>query len=371
MKGPRPKPKSFCAAREVSDLGGLLSLLAAWCAQLAVDLGLPAPRVVWILAPGSERAIVSYEYQAQWAAGDQVVVWRPEGSPLKAEQAGLSVQPADGVVIREAAQEANEMRWAVRLPAPGRYLVTVQAPLADLRWAVAATGRLAEGRLLCQPQLILENTGGATLRADVARLQVSPAEPVRVVAGPLELASGEKLQVPLQDSYQLQGHVVVRFQAPWTEVRRVMVLDTAAASAALSPWRIAELALLDSDQPARTVRLTVSPQLGAEADLGPTAEVAVRRVLREERRDNLDFDRYGRVQGFDTIETYRLEALNLTDRPVDLEVVEERTSAWEIKAALPVDTSRPNLAVLHLRLAAGQRAEHQYAVVKHAGTRAE
>jgi len=88
-----------------------------------------------------------------------------------------------------------------------------------------------------------------------------------------------------------------------------------------------------------------------------------------ERRENLDFDRFGRVQGHDTVEEILVEALNPTDHEVPLEIVEDLPSTWEIKLQPAPDTSWTDRAVLRLMLAPGERAVHQYLVIKHSGTR--
>jgi hypothetical protein len=167
----------------------------------------------------------------------------------------------------------------------------------------------------------------------------------------------------------MKAEEALRYEAGWGEVRRVVLLDPAQATATLGRWKIEQILIIRDPAPPLLAPLSFPAGRGAELRLGPSSAVAVQRTLLDERRENLDFDRFGRVQGWDTVEEILLQVANASEYPVTLEVVEDLPSTWEIKANFSLDTSWTDRAIIRVPVEAGQQAERRYLIIKHSGTR--
>jgi len=344
------------------------SLLATLIAQPLAELESSPQRTVLLLRDGG-GALVVFRYDVRLEAGAREISWRPDLPGLKREEARLSVSPEDAAQVGGAVLDPTRVRWSLSVPRDCAGAFSVTTPLADFAWSVQAEGSLTPDGLLWQPFLTLELKGSARLALDDVVLEAVPADEEPVSLGPIEIEGDRRLTLPVGRRYEVGAREVQRYQAAWGQVRRILLLDPGQAAATLGQWKVSQVLVAQGDARPVTAPLTLSPERGAELELGRSAQAVVRRGLMDERRENLDFDRFGRVQGHDTVEEILVEALNPTDHEVPLEIVEDLPSTWEIKLQPAPDTSWTDRAVLRLMLAPGERAVHQYLVIKHSGTR--
>ncbi len=349
------------------------SIAMAICAQAAVggspQVAMGKPQVVLKVAAGTQEVEMSWRWTVQWAAGEHTVIWRPGPDEPKADAVRLRIEPAAGAEVVAETASADEAHWTVKVAQAGQYRVVIEAPAADLQWSLAASGTAEGTRVVWRAAVRIENGGDGAVVAD-GIVVVTASGAVVEIERPVVVPSKGSVAVPVGPPRTWEGLLVHRFSPADGKVVRVLKVAEAAVAEALAPWGLSELAVapvgLGGDMHVR-----LSAERGAEVELGPSRTVFVRRVLVDERREALDFDRYGRVQGYDTVEEYFVEVVNVGDEPADVEVWEEMTSAWEMKAEPPPDTSFADAAVLRMKVLGGQRATVRYEIVKHSGTRAK
>lgn len=344
------------------------SLVATLIAQPVAELEASPQRTVLLLRDGGGGLVVC-RYDVHLEAGAPEVSWRPDLPGLKREEARISVSPEGAAQVGGAVLDPARVRWSLSVPTDRACALSVTVPLADFTWSVQAEGSLSPEGFAWQPFLTLELKGTARLALDDVVFEAVPVDEEPISLGPIELEGDRRVTLPVGRRYEMGAREVQRYQAAWGQVRRILLLDAGQAAATLGQWKVGQVLVARGDAPPVTAPLTLNPERGAELELGPSAEAVVRRTLMDERRENLDFDRFGRVQGHDTVEEVLVEALNPTDHEVSLEIVEDLPSAWEIKLQPAPDTSWTDRAVLRLMLAPGERAGHQFLVVKHSGTR--
>ena len=350
-----------------------ISLAMAICAQVAAaelgpEVAMGRPEVLLKIAAGESAVEVVYRWHVRWEAGEQTVVWRPGPDEPKPDAVRLTIEPAEGVEVAATAVSADEARWAVKVARGDEYVVGVEADASGLKWSLAASGAAAGTRVSWRAAVRIENSGDRPTAADglvIVAADGSVSETKRALVVP---AKG-RVDVPVGPPRTWEGLVVHRFTAADGKMRRVLKVAEATVADALGPWGLTELAI-EPAGPGEALRVKLSAERGAEVDLGPSRTVAVRRTLIDERREALDFDRYGRVQGYDTVEEYFVEVVNVGEQAADVEIWEEMTSAWEMKAEPPPDLSYADVAVLRLKVLGGQRATVRYRIIKHSGTRA-
>ena len=92
--------------------------------------------------------------------------------------------------------------------------------------------------------------------------------------------------------------------------------------------------------------------------------------MTEQIKENLDFDRLGRVAGFDTVERYELLIRNHRTEDTQLEVVEPVLETWEFSSRELYALDRDEgVAVVRLTAGVGEERSLRWTLVKHSGTR--
>jgi len=93
-----------------------------------------------------------------------------------------------------------------------------------------------------------------------------------------------------------------------------------------------------------------------------------RRLLSREKL-RMEFDRLGRVSGFDTVERYLIEVRNLSAEHASIEIVEAVVdTAWEFETRA-LHVSEPGRVIMHVGVAPGERGHVQFTITKHSGSR--
>ncbi len=260
------------------------------------------------------------------------------------------------------------MAWTLDVPAQGSQKLTITVPINDIDWRLEASCRLADARLLVQPYLSILSNGADPVRADRIAVLAPQGDAVVLRPEPTLLTPGYRLRLPSGPPLPIPGRLVNRLYADRGEIRRLFLSKDSAAIEQVIRLDLKALTYLADEAFPTAATLSVTPDRGLQVDLGPERRVFVRRLLMDERRENPDLDTYGRVQGYDTIEEYHLEAL--MNGAIDLEVVEPLTAAWDIKTSVKTDTSRTNEVAMPLHLEPRKTATLDYSIIKHSGTRA-
>jgi len=81
----------------------------------------------------------------------------------------------------------------------------------------------------------------------------------------------------------------------------------------------------------------------------------------------VEFDRLGRVSGFDTVEKYRLLVRNHLAEAVDLEVVEVVLDTWDFAGRAA--TEEDGRVTMDLSVPSGMERALEFTLTKHSGTR--
>ncbi|MCX7597273.1 MAG: hypothetical protein N2512_00170, partial [Armatimonadetes bacterium] len=217
---------------------------------------------------------------------------------------------------------------------------------------------------------IVGNNAAEPLAVDGVTLLDKEGAPVAESEESLLVEAATRVRFPIGQPIIITGRTVHRLEAGRGEVSLVFLADNLAAAETLTRLSFHSISLLSRDALGQPVALVVSPERGAELHLGRSSQVWVKRILLDERRAELDFDRFGRVQGYDTVEDYLVEAVSLADAPVELQIVEYLASAWELKASPPPEKILPGEAVMRLRLDPAKPVRFSYTIVKHSGSRA-
>jgi catechol 2,3-dioxygenase-like lactoylglutathione lyase family enzyme len=260
------------------------------------------------------------------------------------------------------------MAWTLDIPAQRVQKLIITVPINDIDWRLEASCRLADSHLSLQPYLSILSNGADTVRVDRVAVLSPQGDPVVIRDEPTVLIIGYRLRLPSGPPLAIPGRLVKRLYADRGEIRRLFLSKDSASIEQVIRLDLKALTYLTDDAYPTAATLSVTPDHGLQIDVGPERHVYIRRVLMDERRENPDLDTYGRVQGYDTIEDYHLEAL--LNAAIDLEVVEPMTAAWDIKTEVKTDTSRTNEVAMPLHLDAGKIASLDYSIIKHSGTRA-
>ena len=346
----------------------VLSLPVGLWLQPAPEVALATPQVRLLLS-ATTGPMLEFAYHVQWEAGRHRVTWRPPTRRVRSGEATATLSPAAG----QAPLPWNlrgRVGWVVEVPAKGEYVLRIVAPAGDLEWRLEALAQSEEGRLILQPELVLGNNAPEPLAVDAVELLDSEGACAAKSEGRLVVEAGTKLRCAFGEPIVLTGRTVHRFLAGRGEVCVVFIPDAPAALEALTKLSFQSATFVSQENALIPATIIVSPDRGAEVNLGRSAATWVKRTLLDERRTNPDFDKYGRVQGYDIVEEYQVEALTLTATPVELEIVEDLASTWELKASPPHEEARTGQAVIRLRLEPAKPVHVSYTIVKHSGTRA-
>jgi len=332
--------------------------------ELATETAAP----VLLLREGGKAAL-QYRYTVVLPAGETELSWVPEREGLPRDQAHLALSPSQSATVGGAVVESSRVRWLLLVPQACKATAVVTVPCPDVTWSVAAEGQVNSQGLQWAPLVTIETRAKVPLKPADVVIEDVPPDQKPISLGAVKIEPGTKVQVAVGRAYQVPGKVVVRYEKGWQQPRKVLVLDPEEAVATLGAWGMNSVLVTSGQAPPFSASLTLTPERGAELPLDKAWSVGVKRTVVSETRENLDFDRFGRVQGYDTREKIRLEIVNAAAGEQIVEVVEELPSTWDIVVEPPPDRHWTDRAVLRFTLAPGQRAQVEYTVIKHSGTR--
>jgi len=375
-----------CTALSVA-LVGLLS--SAALAQPAMQRLAEVSGTQVILYTATPVALVRQQVRVHLTAGpSQVTFTWAKG---KIDEASVRLLPPRGLSLggltRPAGTEKT-LAWEVTAQAEGDYEVTVMYLLSDLKWSpsyrLVYTPGSAEVTL--EGHLTLSNESGLAFEdtqvqvilgrpgSDSAPAAGSPAAFTLADLGALPL--GSKLCARFLPPVSLPAQLVYRIdseRAPET-VQRILLVQPPSSGALAQealPRGALQVVLAEADQPTRpllSTELSYEPGKEFEIALGAEPDVVVERRMLDQLKVNVEFDRLGRVSGFDTVEQYRIRVRNRRAEMAEIEVVESVLETWDF-ATRALHAREEGTATMHLSVPPGEERVLDFSLTKHSGTR--
>ncbi|MGD9496151.1 MAG: hypothetical protein AB7Y46_07560 [Armatimonadota bacterium] len=336
---------------------------------------------------GAATALVRQSWMVRLPRGACALSFAWESDNIDA--ATVRLQVPETVAVGERIHPAGAdktLQWAVSSETGGVVPVTLAYQLAGVKWT--PTYRLAWKPGSYEATL----TGYVTVTND-SGMELAGLN-VQIVLGRPGVAAidGAQLQTHLlPDLHELplgaavrtaflpptplgarQIHRIDSERAP-EQVRRILAVQPPSAGVlAREPLPAGPVTVVWEQEGRRIetagAQLDYQPGEEFEIDLGEAREVLVRRRLLERSKVALEFDRLGRVSGFDTIERYQLDVHNRGASDVDLQVIETVLGTWEFETSA-LHVMEAGRALMHLRLAAGEAGSLSFTLTKHSGTR--
>lgn len=371
----------------------LLALCVLGAAQPDIEpLRLSAdPTRAVTLYVGSDRALIQEHAQVWLKPGANELRLRWVDAGIDAASVDIQV-PADVQVSspRQPAGETNTLAWTLTAPSAGPRAVSSSYFLKGIAWA--PTYELAfdpsTGTGTLTGKLQIQNDTKLALRDATIRLQ--PAPTTRLDAAPSEAANyleltdvdllaGWQLRVPFVSATTVPAQVVCR--ADWEgskqDVRRVLLADLRglALPGPLPKGHVEVLETRDGalipvtagDLDARTDRPT-------ELDLGVERGMVFERKTMARRKQSIEYDKAGRVAGYDSVEDVAVSLRNRTGADVRVELIEKTPGKTTIACKLTAadeDPTDPNQITWPVNLKPGETATVNFTITRKVGTKGD
>ena len=338
-----------------------------------------------VLYTGASAALVRQSSMIRLAEGANVVSFAWAGDKIDVASVRLHA-PADvavGEVLRPAGA-ATALQWTLTPQSPGVAPVTIGYQLAGITWTPGWRLTWEPGAADATLEGWVTVTNGSGLDLSDVRARVVLGRPGADAADQLsfpiaaltELSAGASLRTALVPTMALGTRVIRRIDsgaAPEQVRMRLGVQPPTAGVLAREPLPAGPMtvALTSADGPDELLatELKYEPGEEFEIDLGLARDILVDRRLLSREKLRMEFDRLGRVSGFDTVETCLIEVRNLSSEDVSIEIVEAVVdTAWEFETRA-LHVAEPGRVIMHLGVAPGERGHVQFTITKHSGTR--
>ncbi|MFP4249506.1 MAG: hypothetical protein ACLFU7_07590 [Armatimonadota bacterium] len=337
-----------------------------------------------VMYTGSSEAVVRQETDVRLARRANTVSFEWASDSVDASSIRLHGDPAltVGEVLRPTGDD-RLLRWSVDAPATGDYALTASFLLSGLKWSADYQLDWSPGNDTARLSgwLSVKNETGMDLDGLRARFVLgnpgagAEQQATFELRDLRELAAGASARTAFFPTTEVPVRTIHRIdsEADAERVQRLIEITPPAAgplartSLPSGPMTI----VTPTDVPPasmRDARLSYEPSESFEIDLGIERDVVVERRLTERRKTALEFDRLGKVSGFDTVESYRIEVRNRTDEPIEIELVETVLETWEMKTDA-VHVLEDGQAFMPLGVPADGEDSIEFTLVKHSGTR--
>ncbi|MBU0611373.1 MAG: hypothetical protein KKI08_26070 [Armatimonadetes bacterium] len=336
------------------------------------------------LQPGSARALVRETRALTLPAGESSVSFSWTAANVDWSSVALSLaEGAVGEASRMPGQDKT-LVWQVNMPRAATTEAVVSYFLDGVKWlpSYVLTLNAAEGWALLESSVRLTNETGAPLRGVCVQIgppgvaladrPAAPEPAARPSATPASAEPGATTTIPYMSIPDIPAVIHYTYRAERSgHVERALRLGLdqvglAATEVPDGPMLIQDAA--DPQVPIFRTQLDFQPGKEFEVALGPEPDVVVERKLLSSKRNNLDFDRFGRVTGLDTTEEFLISARNHLDRAITLEVVETVLSTWDLKGPDPAQRETSS-ARWDLPVGPAANVKLRFSLVKHSGTR--
>lgn len=394
-------------------VAGLLAIRASAGAEMAATVSPPRSAVSLVAYGNADIALVRELHHLSLPAGETELVLSWPGAAVDASSVQLLCPP--GVKAAAAAEprgKRDEVRWVVQAEA-GTYDLQVAYFTSGIEWKPYYRLSLNEGtgRLTLEALVDLRNRSGQEFENVDLRLVIGE---VRLVANLAEAAwqalpahKDEKKGIPpaasaglseqyayalgtlrrlaLEDTYRLpltpgidtDADVVYRFHPAkyGADVHRIIVFENSpdlgfgSAPLAAATAQVREVATNGLMPRASVAVPYTSTGEDCEIDLGASTDVKAERRVVEARRANIEFDRFGKVEGYDDHETVEVELSNWSMRPVTVEYTDTVPGVWDVASDEPYTEEGANEVVFVLQMEPQTTRELHYRLIKRQGRR--
>ncbi len=337
-----------------------------------------------IIYSDSSKAVVRYHSTVRLTEGANTVGFEWTTESLDAASIRLHGGPAltIGEVVRPAGAD-RLLRWTVTAPSTGDYALTTSFLLSGLEWSADYRLAWAPGgdAGLLGGWLAIKNETGLDLDRLRARFVLGrpgadgEEQATFMIADLHELARGRSVRTGFFAPMQVPVRTIHRIdsEAAAERVKRLIeITPPGDGPLARTPLPAGPMTVVTPTDvpPARMhrARLSYEPSETFEIDLGFERDVVVERRLMERVKTAVEFDRLGKVSGFDTVESYRVEVRSQLDDPIEIELMETVLKTWEIKTDAEHELDGGKALMLLTVPARGDSAV-DFTLVKHSGTR--
>ncbi len=366
----------------------MLTLVAAvaWAAPVLRHEGTDTVTQV-VLYTGAPNALVRQSSMVRLHEGANSLTF--EWPTDKIDAAGVRLQAPAGVAVGEMIRPAGAdkaLQWTLTSQADGIVPVTMVYELGGVKWAprYRLTWTPGADAAVLRGYVTVTNESGVELAGVRAQLVLGRpgaavpeqgGQPTFPITGLDALSPGASVRASLLPPMTLGARLIHRIdseRAP-EQVRRwrgIQPPTSGGLGREVRPPGPMTVIVDDGGEFEEMIaaELRYEPGEEFEVDLGVARDILVRRRLLERSKLRLEFDRLGRVSGFDTIERYELQVRNLSAADADLEIVETVLAPrdFETDALHVVEAGR---VVMHLRVPTGGDGLLQFTLTKHSGTR--
>jgi len=378
-------------------LATAMAVLCTACAhaQEGVPLALSSTTrdVKVTLRVGSDAALV------RESAG----VYVPEGkSYVRFEWTDADIDPASVRLygpdelkiggVRQSAGAQKSYSWPVLAERSGTRVLTASYFLKGMKWSASyyLTFDAQEKKAQLVGKLHLTNDSKLPLRNANLELCAAPAGVLDTLGGSVAdgpsgtyaavdsctLEPGCQRRITFLQAADLPCRVLYRAdpEAQKTEVRGILMVDLCelAVPGTLPKGHME----VYENTPEGCVPLVGTDLVHAadketEVFVGAEPDIVFERTLMGTRKTDVEFDRLGRVSGFDTADDVTAVFRNRLQSPVDLELVEKVPGKWDATCRPEPTKREANEMRWALQLEPGGSAEVAFTVVKHTGSRAD
>lgn len=341
----------------------------------------------------SDRAMVQETCQVLLPAGESEV--RFQWTDADVDAGAISLRSAQPVVVggvRQPAGTSKTFAWPVRVDQAGEYRFVASYFVRSIKWS--ATYRLSfdaeAGTAALVGQLHLTNAGKLPLRGvDVSlcvapsgvlgRMESAEAGGVLPTLARLEdftLEPGWQRRVSFIRARDLPARVVYRAEpeSQGQKVRRFLIVDmkdlglpTALPKGHLEVSERVGLDLV----PVAAGDLVQAQDKDTEILLGDEPNVIFERKILKRGKNMLEFDRLGRVSGYDTTEEVSDLLRNRRASAIKVELIEGIGGKWDFTSPDAPTLKEANLLKWEFELPAGKAREIRFTITRHTGTRAD
>lgn len=330
-------------------------------------------------------------------------VYVPEGkSYVRFEWTDADIDPAsvrlygpDEVKIggvRQSAGTQKSYSWPVLAERSGTRVLTASYFLKGIKWS--ASYHLTFDAQGAKAQLVgklhITNDSRLPLRNAKLELCAAPAGVLDTLGGSTvdgpsgtyaavdscTLEPGCQKRITFLQAADLPCRVLYRAEpeAQRTEVRRHLMVDLCklAVPGTLPKGHLEVYeTTTEGCVPLVGTELVHAADKETEVFVGAEPNIVFERTMMGMRKTDVEFDRLGRVSGFDTAEDLTAVFRNRLQSPVDLELVERVPGKWDATCKPEPTKREANEMRWALQMEPGGSAEVVFTVVKHTGSRAD
>ena len=350
----------------------------------------PARDVQVTMYAGSDRALVREVSSVDLAAGQTEL--RFHWTDADIDDSSVALTGPDGVTVggvRQVPEEPKTFIWPVTAQEAGVRQFTASYFLRGLHWSPVyyLTVDAVSGKARLVGKLHLTNDSRYPLRGVHLSLCAAATSVLDKTTGQASLGTyaaledctlepGWQRRVTFLDTRDVPARVVYR--ADWetsrTELRRWVLLDLRkiAVPGTLPKGHLEVSEVLGGKRlPVTGGDLDQQADKDTEIPLGAERDVVYERTLLSTRKTDVEFDKIGRVSGFDTSDETSAVFRNRLPQAVHIEVIERVPGKWDLVTKVAPVKQDPNEVHWEMDLQPNQRAEMQFTAVRHTGTRAK